>query len=459
MDFKLETEFSKADIFKEVDALKKQVDGARPLPKDVEDRVMQKLRLEWNYNSNAIEGNKLNYGETTALLMHGITAKGKPLKDHLDIQGHNDAINFLLSIIKEDRPFTEADIRQLHEITLVESYIVTAQADDGKSTTKQIKLGAYKTSPNHVKTITGETHYYALPEETPAKMQELMEWYNEIINDKSVHPIVIASLYHHRFTEIHPFDDGNGRVARLLMNLILMKSGYPPVVVKMDDRQNYYALLSRADVGEGFPFIEYIAERLQTSLRIYIKGIKGEDIDEDEDIEKEIKLLEIQLKTDVTVKEKKTVALVKDIFEKEILPLLFKISTKLNPFEKYFFDAKYWLEFLLVNDGERKTKYEYLSVDNLPTYLDYFSNNKDVTVEFETDFKEYRNPDNNFNISLKLKIDFQVYFYKISIDNQALISKFYHENITFLEQSVVMKHFIRNFKDIITKKQQSPKSN
>ena len=99
MDFKLEIEFSNADILKEVDALKKQIDDTRPLPKDIEDRVMQKLRLEWNYHSNAIEGNKLNYGETTALLTHGITAKGKPLKDHLDIQGHNDANNFLQSII------------------------------------------------------------------------------------------------------------------------------------------------------------------------------------------------------------------------------------------------------------------------------------------------------------------------------------------------------------------------
>src|ERR1700744_1311739 len=145
MDFRLETEFSKTGIIQEVDALKKQVDELRPLPEDVEGRVMQKLRLEWNYNSNAIEGNKLNYGETTALLMHGITAKGKPLKDHLDIQGHNDAINFLQSIIKEDRQFTETDIRQLHEITLVETYTVKAQTDDGKSTTKQIKLGVYKT--------------------------------------------------------------------------------------------------------------------------------------------------------------------------------------------------------------------------------------------------------------------------------------------------------------------------
>eukprot|EP01037_Dinobryon_pediforme_P010218 gene10218-10288_t len=165
MNFKLETEFSKADLLKEVDALKKQIDDLRPLSPDVEGRVMQKLRLDWNYHSNAIE------------------AKGKPLKDHLDIRGHNEAINFLLSIVKETRRISESDIRSLHKMILVEPYDVKAQTSDGLPTTKRITLGEYKTLPNHVQTATGETHYYSTPEETPAKMQELMEWYNETIQN------------------------------------------------------------------------------------------------------------------------------------------------------------------------------------------------------------------------------------------------------------------------------------
>jgi Fic family protein len=98
MNFKLEQEFSEADILQRVDELKKQIDALRPLPPDVEGRVMQKLRLDWNYHSNAIEGNRLSYGETIAFLMEGITAKGKPLKDHLDIRGHNEAINIFMRI-------------------------------------------------------------------------------------------------------------------------------------------------------------------------------------------------------------------------------------------------------------------------------------------------------------------------------------------------------------------------
>src|ERR1700709_1231103 len=171
MNLKLEIEFSKAELFQEVDALKKQIDDMRPLPEDVEGRVMQKLRLDWNYHSNAIEGNRLSYGETVAFLMEGITAKGKPLKDHLDIRGHNEAINFLLSIVKEPRPITEFEIRALHKMILVEPYQVSAQTADGIPTTKWVSIGDYKSSANHVKTATGEMHYYATPVETPAKMQ------------------------------------------------------------------------------------------------------------------------------------------------------------------------------------------------------------------------------------------------------------------------------------------------
>ena len=269
MNLKLELEFSKADILKDVDALKNQIDAMRPLPEDVEGRVMQKLRLDWNYHSNAIEGNRLNYGETVAFLMEGITAKGKPLKDHLDIRGHNEAINFLLEIVKDTRPISEADIRALHKMILVEPYDSPAKTQEGLPTTKRITLGEYKTSPNHVKTATGEIHYYATPEETPAKMQELMEWYGEVV-ENDMHPVVIAALFHHKFVAIHPFDDGNGRLSRILMNFILMQSGFSPVIILLDDSQNYYSLLARADNGDVWPFVEFIADGLINSLQLYV---------------------------------------------------------------------------------------------------------------------------------------------------------------------------------------------
>ena len=408
MNLKLEFEFNKTDIIKDVDALKKQVDALRPLPADVEGKVMQKLRLDWNYHSNAIEGNRLNYGETVAFLMEGITAKGKPLKDHLDIRGHNDAINFLLEIVKDTRPITEADIRALHEMILVEPYDSPAKTAEGLPTTKRIALGEYKTSPNHVKTSSGEIHYYASPEETPVKMHELMDWYEEV-GRYDISPIIIAALFHHKFVEIHPFDDGNGRLSRILMNLILMQSGYPPVVVKTDDRKNYYSLLSRADVGDTWTFVEYVAELMQSSLQLYLKAARGVDIDEDDDIDKEIALYKMELAATTNVKQKRSNVLINHVLALSIKPLIENLNSKIQAFADLFFEYSHTIVFQLNNNDFVR----YDSIDNFVntttgTSQEIMLQNLEV-ISIEFNFENFKNADNDFNIEVWISVEFNEY--------------------------------------------------
>lgn len=456
MNFKLEQEFSKTDIIHQVDELKKQIDAMRPLPADVEGKVMQKLRLDWNYHSNAIEGNRLTYGETVAFLMEGITAKGKPFKDYLDIKGHNKAILFLLSIVKDERALTESDIRALHKMTLGEEYEVSAQTIDGSPTTKIIKVGEYKTSANHVKTATGETHYYATPEETPAKMQELMGWYNEILAQKDIHPLVIAALFHHKFVAIHPFDDGNGRLSRILMNLILMQNAYPPVVIKMDDRTNYYSLLSRADNNDNWPFVEYIAENMVSSLNLYLKAAKGEDIDEDDDIEKEIALFRREINDEIKIKKVKSYETVKDTLVQEIQPFLNKFYTILMPFKDDFIGSgQFVFGQFTKNDFNIRTL---MINDDL---LNRISKNFDKLkfVEFHFILSKFRNPDYAFDIMIMGKIVFEYYDYKIySNDDKVLITKLYHESLTSIDQNKIIKSFYNVIKNEIKSylNQQSP---
>jgi Fic family protein len=275
-------------LLNRINDLQSQIEALRPIKPELISRIFQKYRLDWNYNSNSIEGNSLNYGETVAFIMEGLTAKGKPLKDHLDIKGHNDAIDFLMDMQRQGNELMERDIRSLHEMILVEPYQSKAQTADGQSTTKTIQLGVYKSSPNHVVTRTGEIHYYATPEETPAKMHDLMSWYRE--NWGSMHPLVLSTLFHHRFVAIHPFDDGNGRMSRLLSNLILMQAGMPPVVVRQDQKSEYYGVLSQADAGITDPLLEYFASLLLHSLNVYLKGAQGEDISELNDLDKEMSL-------------------------------------------------------------------------------------------------------------------------------------------------------------------------
>ena len=162
--------------------LKTDLDSLRPLSKEDELKVMQKFRLDWNYHSNHLEGNSLTYGETKALILFGITAQGKPLKDHFEISGHDEAVKWILDIIKQDRPLTENFIRELHKLILKEPYEIDAITADGTPTKKRIEIGKYKSSPNHVKTKTGEIFRFANPEETPALMRDLIDWYREEID-------------------------------------------------------------------------------------------------------------------------------------------------------------------------------------------------------------------------------------------------------------------------------------
>jgi len=297
-----------------VTKLKAELDSLRPISKEVEARIMQKFRLDWNYHSNHLEGNSLNYGETKALILFGITAQGKPLKDHLEITGHNEAINWILDLVKQDYPLTENFIRELHTLLLVKSYEKKSISQDGKTVlTRRIEVGKYKSQPNHVLTQTGEIFRFTTVEETPSEMHDLINWFREKSKENEVNPISLATKFHYKFIRIHPFDDGNGRTARILMNFILMQFGYPPAIIKTEDKENYFAVLRLADAGNLEPFKEYITLNLIHSLELMINGAKGLKIDESDDLDKELALLEQKINS-ITEKNKITINDKLDIF-------------------------------------------------------------------------------------------------------------------------------------------------
>ncbi len=377
------------------------------------------------------------------------------MKDHLDIQGHNEAIGFLHSIIKEERPFSEADIRALHKMLLIDPYTVDAQTADGKASKKVIKVGEYKTTPNHVETITGEIHYYATPEETPAKMQELMAWYSEVSANKAIHPIVVAALFHHKFVEIHPFDDGNGRVSRMLMNLILMRNHYPPAIIKNTDKQNYYALLIRADVGDSFPFIEYIAERTASSLQLYLKAINHDDIDEDEDIDKQIALYKIELLNKINAKEIRTNTVIKEILITQIQPLVKKLISKVNQFSDFFLILTH---DVLINNFSVNSINEYIDIIDEQTLEKRLLDLQKVTLYFN--FNKFKRVDNDFNVTIYLQVVFETYSYKILsfFGSNELVNKLYPEKLTKKDEEIIIKSVVDDLKNQIDTLLKSPNS-
>ncbi len=318
------------NIISEIDFLVNEIQKLGTPTNEQLERFFQKMRLEWNFHSNNIEGNSLTFGETKTLILYGITAKGKPLKDHLEIQGHDEAVKWILEIIKGEevqRPISELFIRELHKLILKEPYYRPAQTPDGLPTTKKIEIGVYKTQPNHVKTSKGEMFYFATPEETPAKMDELIDWQRAEEEKKELHPILLAVGFHYRFVRIHPFDDGNGRMARLLMNFILMKYGFPPAVILTEHRKEYIEALREIDQNENLePFAIYIAKSIKRALEIKKKALNNESLDEEGDFEKKIKLLKAQINPIERAEIKKSPEVVENLFLNELLP---KIQEKI----------------------------------------------------------------------------------------------------------------------------------
>ena len=262
-----------ASLLARVDALRDEIGAMRPLTPEQAGRAMQRLRIEWTYHSNAIEGNSLTYGETRALLMHGVTAHGKPLKDHLDIRRHREVIEYLEGFVRSGEPLTLAAIREMHRMLMGDTYEVSAETPDGERAKRDVRGGEFKTLPNNVVTETGETHYYTTPQETPAAMTDLVDGLRQ---SDDAHPVVRAALFHHAFVEIHPFPDGNGRTARVLMNLLLMRAGYVPAVIRQEQRPAYYGALAAADGGDRQPIIEFMTGELTETMRLYLRTLRGE---------------------------------------------------------------------------------------------------------------------------------------------------------------------------------------
>lgn len=282
----------------------------QPLKDEDLQRLNRKFMLEFNYNSNHLEGNTLTYGQTELLLLFGKVVDAANMKDLEDMKASNVGLQMMQEQASSEYPMTETFIRQLHQTILREDYTVYRQLTGGETTSYVVHAGQYKTRPNSVITQTGERFEYASPEETPALMTNLVEWYNTEEKKGTLNIMELCALFHYRYIRIHPFEDGNGRIARLLVNYILSRHHYPMIVVQSSDKANYLHTLSLCDAKVGLvpsegahaeinqiePFVSYIKECMVRALQTCIKAAKGESIEQDDDFMKELKILERQKK-------------------------------------------------------------------------------------------------------------------------------------------------------------------
>lgn len=234
----------------------KALNKLRPLPVPGVRKLREQFRLEMTYNSNAIEGNSLTLRETFWVVQEGITVKGKPLKDHLEAKDHYAALEYLYELADHDRKATVSEhlIRTLHQLITLE--------------TEREWAGKYRTGNV---SIAGASHTPPEALEVPMLMRELMSWLHK--NERRLHAVELAALFHHRLVAIHPFFDGNGRTARLAMNLILLRAGYPLSVILKNDRKKYYRVLAEADEDRPLLLVRFVAQAVLRSLTIYLKTL------------------------------------------------------------------------------------------------------------------------------------------------------------------------------------------
>ncbi|MGB4967763.1 MAG: Fic family protein [Candidatus Saccharimonadales bacterium] len=250
------------------DTLKREIDTqkVRLHPEsDLWPKILEKMRVDWTYHSNAIEGSTLSRGDTLFFLQEGLTVEGKPFKDFLDARNHAEAIDLLFDVVANARPISEGLIKEINALLLSGISHTPAQTPTGQPVRKPVYAGQYKRLPNHVLQQDGSLHQYVLPEQVSTQMQTLVTWINAA--KPEIHPIVIAGVAHYHLVRIHPFDDGNGRGARILMNLILLKAGFFPAIIRREVKRTYLEALGAADQGDIVPFLSLIVSQLIETLR------------------------------------------------------------------------------------------------------------------------------------------------------------------------------------------------
>ncbi len=253
----------------------KKLNLLRPISTSMLLKLKERFEVEMTYNSNAIEGNSLTLKETYWVVQEGLTVKGKPLKDALEAKNHKEALDFLYEIVEQDShvTFSERTIRELHSLIIQDI--------------DRDKAGRYRTIEVF---ISGTEHKPPLPTEVPMKMNELVLWAHD--NEGKMNVIEFATILHHKFVHIHPFEDGNGRTGRLLMNIFLLRHGFPIGIIQKTDRHRYYQALRLADAGKYAMLVRLVAQAVLRSLHSYLDVLTPSS-----EKEPSLRLVELAIKT------------------------------------------------------------------------------------------------------------------------------------------------------------------
>lgn len=429
-------------LISHIEQLQQALNNLLPMDAAYQKKLEEKFRLEFSYNSNHLEGNTLTYGETKLLIIFGKTEGNHDKREFDEMEAHDVAFKLIKEWAAENEyPLTEQKIKQLNQIILVKPFYKEAITQGGQATQRLINIGNYKEYANNVRLKNGETFEFASVTDTPILMGELMQWYVEEAEKQELHPVVLAALLHYKFVRIHPFDDGNGRVSRLLMNYVLLKNNLPPIVIKSNDKKNYLDALNKADVGDINAFVAYIADQLIWSLNLSIDAAKGKEIDDDNDWEKKLSLLKKKIGEDEVVKVKYSREAVLSTFSSCLISLINLIDEKYKKFEVFFNELCYsasYTEGKIINSKS--------SNDIIDAIKSKLSVAEISRLVFKIEFKNLRKSgETGVYNGGSISVSFLGNSYEIKTSTNTTINKLYHQNLSQKEMEKIVNELCDAF--------------
>ena len=409
------------DKLQQIDNLQTAIQDLGPIPVALLNKIDYKLRLEWNYTSNSMEGNTLTKRETRTVMVGVIDVNDKPIKDVMEIRNHDQVITTIMKIGKGDLAVSEGRIKEIHKGIMYE-----------EDTEKQKQVGQWKTTDNYMINFKGERYDFAPQAEVSERMHQLVNWFNaekeKIDQGKktAAHPVWLALKFHLDYLNIHPFYDGNGRTARILTNLILISYGYPPLYVKESEKQIYYQYLTDIQSYGGAPdlFYDFMAGLLLRSVKLIDDTLKGKQIEDDDDIDKEITLFKLSLDKSSELKKGNNWENVAAIIKDTGIPLFQKLIGKLSQFDDLFQSNKHRIIFNTDKsphyDLESRSGGFMISMDQFPESVYRWLQQPTVynglmtSFGMEYLFKEYKYS-HVYDLPVFVRFSFDEYSYAIAV--------------------------------------------
>jgi Fic family protein len=425
-----------ATIFEKYQQLLDSFRAVQPLSSEVQAVLDKKNRLEFNYNSNHMEGNTLTYSETELLLLFDDTKGSHTLREYEEMKAHDVAYQMIHDWSKKDRSLTQSDIKALNQVILVRPFYKEAMTSDGQNTRRLIDIGVYKKHPNSVRLANGEVFEYTSPIDTPIKMGELIDWLNGALAKSDLDAVVIAARLHYDFVRIHPFDDGNGRISRLLMNYVLLRADLPPIVIKSKGKADYLRALNRADAGDFEAFINYTTDQLCWSLDLYLKAARGESLEEAEDLDKELDLLNRRLKGKVLHQVSLSEIDLPSFIIGQIIPVFRDLGEKIYQIEGNFFHSHKEIRIqggqkildIAINADDPSFNKSWLNLENdLSGFLMKFES-QIQRITFIYDLKGLKTSQSATNLNVSLIVDLNPFHFLI-MDGSTALTLSYSEPI------------------------------